>query len=107
MDIRMLYVTCASPGEARAIAHALVEARLAACCNVLPGMESVYRWQGKLETAQETVLIVKTRDGLVDAATAKIKALHSNSVPCVITINVLDSGNPDYLAWLRAETASA
>jgi periplasmic divalent cation tolerance protein len=105
MDIRLLYVTCASGEEAREIARALVEARLAACCNLLSGMESVYRWQGRIETAREIVLIAKTRESLVAAATAMIRSKHSHKVPCAISLPVPDGGNTDYLAWLRAETS--
>lgn len=105
MDIRLLYVTCASVEQARSIAGALVEARLAACCNLLVGMESVYRWEGRVETSEETVLIAKTRADLVGSATVMIKSRHSYAVPCVIEIPVLEGGNPDYLAWLRGQIA--
>jgi periplasmic divalent cation tolerance protein len=69
MEIRLLYVTCANAEEARTIARTLVEAKLAACCNLIPGMESLYRWQGKIEDAHETILIAETRANLVAAAT--------------------------------------
>lgn len=105
-DIRFLYVTAANVAEATAIGRALVEARLAACANVLPGMTSVYWWQGALEQAEEAVLILKTRAALVEAATAKVKALHSYAVPCVAALRV-EGGNTDYLDWLRRETAAA
>lgn len=106
MDIRLLYVTCADDEAARAIGRALVEARLAACCNLLPGMESIYRWQGATETARETVLIVKTRQVLVAGATDMIKSMHGYKVPCVLEIPVLEGGNSDYLTWLQAGCAS-
>ena len=105
MDIRMLYITAGSRDEAKKIGRALVEARLAACANVIDGMESVYWWEGKLTEDREAVLIVKTRADLVPAVTAKVKALHSYTVPCVVALPILD-GNPDYLNWVAAEAAA-
>ena len=102
----MLYITAGSRDEAKKIGRALVEARLAACANVIDGMESVYWWEGKLTEDREAVLIVKTRADLVPAVTAKVKELHSYSVPCVVALPILD-GNPDYLGWVRAETAAS
>ncbi len=100
----MLYITAGSRDEAKTIGRALVEERLAACANVIDGMESVYWWQGKVTEDREAILIVKTRADLVSAVTARVKALHSYTVPCVVALPILD-GNPDYLAWLESETA--
>lgn len=102
----MLYITAGSRDEAKRIGRALVEDRLAACANVIDGMESVYWWEGKLTEDKEAVLIVKTRAELVAQVTAKVKALHSYTVPCVVALPILD-GNPAYLDWLGAETAPA
>ncbi len=101
----MLYITAGSRDEAKKIGRALVEARLVACANIIDGMESVYWWEGKLTEDREAVLIVKTRAELVPAVTAKVKALHSYTVPCVVALPIQD-GNPDYLAWVAAETAA-
>lgn len=101
----MLYITAGSRDEAKKIGRALVEARLAACANVIDGMESVYWWEGKLTEDREAVLIVKTRADLVPAVTAKVKALHSYSVPCVVALPILD-GNPDYLNWVASEATA-
>jgi periplasmic divalent cation tolerance protein len=106
MELRMLYITASSRDEAKKIGRGLVEDRLAACANVIDGMESIYWWQGKLTEDRETVLIVKTRADLVPAAIAKVRALHSYTVPCVVALPLLD-GNPDYLDWLAAETKPA
>lgn len=103
MDLVFAYVTASSPEEARRIGRVLVEERLAACVNILPGMISIYRWQGAVETAEETVLIAKTRAELFEALSARVKALHSYEVPCVVELR-LGRGNPDYLGWLEAET---
>lgn len=102
-DVRFVYVTTGDEAEADRIAATVVEERLAACANVIPGMRSVYRWQGKVERGQETVLILKTTEALSTQLAARIKALHSYEVPCVVTLAV-DGGNPDFLAWVAAET---
>lgn len=102
--IVLLYCTAASVAEAEKIAEAVVGRRLAACANIIPGMRSLYWWQGKLEKGEEAVLILKTRASLADAATAAVKAAHSYSVPCVLPLPVGAGGNADYFAWLLAET---
>lgn len=104
MDARMLYITAGSRDEAKKIGRALVEERLAACANVIDGMDSIYWWQGKLTDDREAVLIVKTRAELVATVTARVKALHSYTLPCVVALPIL-GGNPDYLEWIGAETA--
>lgn len=101
----MVYVTAASKDEALAIGRALVTERLAACANILPGMHSVYRWQGAVEEAQETVLILKTRKDLADKAVARISVLHGYDVPCAVVYDMA-GGLPAYLDWIDAATAS-
>lgn len=103
MDFRFVYMTASSREEAKKIGRTLVEERLAACANVIDGMESVYWWQGKLTEDREAVLIAKTRADLVPALTERVRALHGYTVPCVVALPILD-GNPDYLAWLGEET---
>ncbi|MGE4421366.1 MAG: divalent-cation tolerance protein CutA [Pseudodesulfovibrio sp.] len=104
MSESFVYITCASLEEAGAIGEMLVERRLAACANILPGMRSIYWWRGRMERAEETVLIAKTRDDLVDALTEAVKAAHGYEVPCVVSLPIT-GGNPDFLAWIRSETA--
>lgn len=104
MELRWCYVTCASVDEAVRIGRELVEARLAACANVLPGLTSIYHWQGRVETGSEAALILKTRAELVEPLIDRVKALHSYSVPCVVALPILE-GNPEYMAWLASETA--
>ena len=99
-------VTAPSPAEAEAIGRALVEARLAASVNIVPGVSSFYRWEGALREGDEAMLWAKTRADLVEPLTAKVKALHSYACPCVIALPIT-GGNPDYLAWIDAETAPA
>jgi len=98
------YMTAGSREEAVRIARALVDERLAACANVLDGMTSVYRWQGRIEEDAETVLIAKTRDDLVGRLVERVKALHSYDCPCVVALPVA-GGNHDFIAWIGAETA--
>jgi len=99
----VLYVTCGGREEALKIGRALVEERLAACANVLSPHVAVYRWEDRVQEDAETGLLLKTRRALVDRATARVKALHSYSVPCVVALPVV-GGNPDFLRWIDVET---
>ena len=104
MTACFVYVTAGSSDEARRIAGAVVTERLAACANILDGMASIYRWQGAIAEDQEVVLILKTREALVERLTARVKDLHSYDCPCVVSWRI-DGGNSDFLAWIEAETA--
>ena len=95
--------TASSDEEAAKIAKALVEEELAACVNLVPAVRSIYRWQGKIEDGAEVLMVIKTRRALIDALTARIKALHSYTVPEVVALPIL-GGNPEYLAWLVDST---
>ena len=101
--LRLLYVTTAKLDEAWSIGETLVTERLAACANVLPAMQSCFWWEGKLERANECVLILKTRQTLVESAVQRVRELHSYAVPCVVAVPVT-GGNPDYLAWIESTT---
>ena len=103
-EVVALYVTCGSADEALKLGRALVEERLAACANVLAPHTAIYRWEGEVQQDAESGLLLKTRRDLVDRAAARIKALHSYTVPCVVALPIL-GGNPDFLAWIVAETA--
>ncbi|MGE0747982.1 MAG: divalent-cation tolerance protein CutA [Rhodospirillales bacterium] len=105
MSACVLYMTASSMEEASRIGRALVEARLVACVNLIDGMRSIYWWQGAVEEGAEVVVIAKTRRDLVDRATALVKSLHGYAVPCVVALPI-EAGNPDYLAWIAAETAA-
>jgi len=104
-DIRLLYVTTKDIDQARAIARALLDQRLIACANIIPQMESIYRWKGVVEYATEAILILKTRVDLVEKTTQAILALHSYETPCVLCLPV-DAGAEGYLNWLRGELSS-
>lgn len=99
----MLYVTASSRDEALRIGRALVTEKLAACANVVGEATSIYRWQGKVEEAAETVLVAKTRKDLAEKAIARVKALHSYDVPCAVAYD-MTAGFPPYLKWIDAET---
>ncbi len=99
----LLYITASDEDEAGRIGRALVDERLAACANVIPGMRAIYRWQGAVQDEREAVLIVKTQESLADAATARIKVLHSYEVPCVVVLPI-SGGNEAFLEWIEAET---
>ena len=103
MEPIFVYMTASSPEEARRIGLALVEARLAACVNVIDRMTSFYWWQGQIEEGNEAVLIAKTTRDKLEALTAKVKALHSYTVPCIVGLPIA-GGNADFLAWIGAET---
>ena len=106
MAAMLVYVTCGNAEEAERIARAAVGERLAACANILGAVRSLYWWQGKQEEGEETALILKTRDDLVAALVARIKTLHGYAVPGISAFPIA-SGNPDYLAWIAAETQPA
>jgi periplasmic divalent cation tolerance protein len=102
-DAFFVYVTAGSVAEAERIGRALVEERLAACANILPGMRSIYRWEGKVEEASEAVLVLKTARTTLAALTARVTALHSYELPCVVAL-LIEAGNADYLAWIESES---
>jgi len=106
MSHSFLYVTAANDDEAAAIGRALVTERLAACANVLPGITSFYWWEGAVQDDKEAVLVVKTRSELVEAATRRIKELHSYDCPCVVALPI-SGGNEDFLNWIDRETGKA
>ncbi len=97
--MRLVYVTTGSVAEAEAIGRNLIEKRLAACVNILPGMKSMYRWEGKIEEAEEAVLIVKMKASLADAVVEEVKRTHSYQIPCALVLDVR-SGNPAYMNWI-------
>ena len=101
-----VYTTYPSIVEAEEAGRALVEQRLCACVNILPGMVSYYWWNDAIERGEEAVMIVKTRASLSEQVSTAIKQMHSYEVPAIIVIP-LESVDPDYHAWLEAETAAA
>ncbi|SRR6266849_761533 len=98
-DKKLVLTTAGSEEEARKIACALVERRLVACVNIVPQVESIYRWEGKVEKAQEWLLVIKTTGAAFDRVRDVIKELHSYEVPECICISI-ENGSPDYLKWI-------
>lgn len=98
-----LYVTVKDKGEGISIGSVLVETKLAACANVSDGLTSIFAWEGKIQTEDEALLIVKTRAGLTDRATAEIIRLHSYDCPCVVSLPIT-GGNQEFINWIGQET---
>ena len=105
-DCRVVLITTPSREEAQAIARSLVREGLAACVNVLTGVESFYTWEGKFETAMECLMIVKGRASTFEQLAQKVKEMHSYQVPEIISLT-LDQGETDYLNWIRQVTSTA
>ncbi|MFN1835029.1 divalent-cation tolerance protein CutA [Balneola sp. MJW-20] len=101
-NLRLVYITTKDREEARSIGRKLVEEQLAACVNILDGMESIYMWDGEIHEENECVLLVKTHYSRIKKMTRRVKELHSYDCPCVITFTITeDEGNTDYLNWLE------
>jgi periplasmic divalent cation tolerance protein len=99
-DDIVILITAASDDEAARIARALVDERLAACANILPGVRSLFFWEGRTQDEREVLMVVKTRQALLDSIVRRVKALHSYTVPEIIALPVL-GGSQDYLDWVR------
>lgn len=104
-DVRIALVTAPS-ADAHALARALVESRLAACANVVPGIRSVYRWEGAVEEAEESLLILKVDAARAEALPRRVAELHPYDVPEVLILPVSE-GLPAYLGWVVESTAGA
>lgn len=102
MPLVLIQCACPDAAGADAIARTLVDERLAACVQVLPGVRSTYRWQGAVEQADEVLLIAKTTPGARDAVMARIAALHPHEVPEVVALDALHVADA-YAAWTREQ----
>lgn len=102
----VVLVTASSAEEGRTIGRALVEERLAACVNIIPSIESLYRWQGHVHHDQEVLLIAKTTTAALEQLGNRVKQLHSYDTPEVIALPII-AGAEDYLLWIDEETRSS
>jgi periplasmic divalent cation tolerance protein len=103
MDIQLVITNCPDEASANAIALAIVEAKLAACVNILPRVQSIYHWQGAVESATEVPLLIKTTTAAYPALEAAIRARHPYEIPEIIALPI-SAGLPAYLNWVAAET---
>jgi periplasmic divalent cation tolerance protein len=99
----LVYTTYPSIVEAEAAGRALVEQRLCACVNILPGMVSFYWWNAQVERGEEAVMIIKTRASLSEQVSTAVKEMHSYETPAILVLP-LETVEQDYLAWMTAET---
>ena len=101
----IVLTTVATEDDAARIATALVERRLAACVNIIPGIRSVYRWKNEIQDDRELILVAKARRDAFERVRTAIREHHSYETPEIVMLPVVD-GDPDYLAWATAETDS-
>ena len=99
--IQIVLTTCSTPEEASSLARTLVEERLAACATLIPAVQSIYHWQGKVESATETLLLLKTGSDQLTALEARLHQLHSYETPEFLVLGVEAASQP-YLDWLQA-----
>jgi periplasmic divalent cation tolerance protein len=104
VEVRVVLVTAPDAAVAERLARALVEERLAACVNAVPGVRSVYRWEGRVEEAGEILLVVKTRADRSAALAARVRELHPYALPEILELGAA-GGSPDYLEWVRKESS--
>lgn len=108
MEAVTLYSTWPNVESAQAAARNLVEQRLIACANILPGAVSVFRWQGEVQTEQETVMFAKTRATAAEAARDALIRLHPYDLPCVVALRLdTEKSSPAFLAWIGSDTVHA
>jgi periplasmic divalent cation tolerance protein len=100
----LIYSTYPTQELAESIGAFLVDARLAACVNVMPSMTSIYRWEGKLNRESETVMIVKTRSSLAERVINEVRSRHTYANPALTVIPV-QGGSPDFIDWIFSETS--
>lgn len=104
-NLRLVYITTSNKKEAKNIGRTLVEENLAACVNIVDGMEAIYRWEGEIVEDEETILIAKTPYHNVKELTNRVKKLHSYDCPCVISLQLSEQeGNEEYQHWLLEES---
>ena len=106
MEKVLIYITVSCREEAGKIGALLVEERLAACVNIIEGMSSIYRWEGRIHMETEVVVIAKTVAALIEKLILRVKSIHSYKVPCIVSLPIT-GGNPDFLKWIEDETVNS
>lgn len=102
----VIFVTTAGEAEAQKIANALVKQKKVACVNIIPKVNSLFWWQGKIESANESLLVIKSKMELLDEIIKLVKKLHSYEVPEIVALPIV-GGNEDYLNWIEESLTSA
>ncbi len=107
METKYITILVTTPDNTTAerIAYQLLEKKLAACINIVPNLTSIYKWMGKIETSQETLMIIKTKTELFEEIKKEIRRIHPYQVPEIISIPIQD-GNKEYLKWIEEETTN-
>ena len=103
--IEVVYTVCSSDEEAKSIGKTLVEERLCACVNIIPGVQSIYHWEGKIVEDKEAVLIIKSVKGSFDGLAKRVLELHSYDVPAIFSLESNNVG-AKYLNWIKKEVVS-
>ena len=99
MQVHFVYMTAGSKEEARSLGKMLVQSKLAACVNIIDGMNSIYLWDGEIQDDTEVILIAKTKTDLVQELIDKVREHHSYECPCIVSLPV-SAGNPAFLEWI-------
>lgn len=99
-DILLFYVTCPDTETAKKISMTLLQEGLIACANILPGMESLYWWEGKVDSAKEVVLILKSASAQSPRIIARVESLHPYNTPCILTLPI-EKSSEAYVRWLK------
>ena len=103
MRTNLIYITAGSMDEARTIGKELVSTRLAACVNIIDGIDSLYWWEGEIQDNKEVTIIAKTKESLVPELIEKVRSIHSYDCPCIVSLPILE-GNKPFLTWIEEET---
>ena len=101
-DILLVYITTPGKEEAKRIAGVLIEENLAACANIIPAVDSLYRWQGELRHSEESLLLLKTRKKAFSRLAERVKEIHPYELPCIVALPLAD-GLPGFLDWAAGE----
>ena len=105
MEFVTVYITSKNVEEARKISEELVKERLIGCANIIPSIESIYSWKGRIEKGKEAIIIGKTKRVLIDRIIKKTKDLHSYETPCITFFPII-TGNREYLDWINDMTST-